>query len=131
MQREDDSVQREDDSVLISHTVQVDDYTELTLRIPKVMSALELKALTSKANKIFNLAEVPLTAKNQNTRKYSESRLTFTPRMDSDIYKHREISKLAWDEIAKMMKLPQSTVQNRMYRLKGKKMWNKSLVMGD
>ena len=45
---------------LVEHIVDIDQYVSVTLKIPKVMTALELKGLTMKANKLFNLAEVPI-----------------------------------------------------------------------
>jgi len=42
---------------LIEHVIEVDKYTELTLKIPLRMTAMELKGLTMKANKIFNLSD--------------------------------------------------------------------------
>lgn len=43
------------------HDITVDEFIEVKLKIPKVMDAMDLKALTMKANKLFNLAtlEVP------------------------------------------------------------------------
>ena len=48
----------EDD--LIEHIIDVDEYISITLKIPKVLTPMGLKALTVKANKLFNLSEVPL-----------------------------------------------------------------------
>ena len=45
---------------LIEHTVEIDNYITATLRIPKVLDAMELKALMVKANKLFNLAEIEI-----------------------------------------------------------------------
>ena len=45
---------------MIEHRVEIDDYVSATIKIPKILTAMELKALMVKANKLFNLAEVPL-----------------------------------------------------------------------
>lgn len=113
---------------LVDHKVEIDKYTELTLKIPKVMTALELKALTVKANKIFNLSEVPLVAKR--SYRSDSDRVQFTGELDKQIYKHREIGKLAWDEIAKDMKIAENKLQTRMYRLKREGLWSKKLLEG-
>ena len=52
----------EDEQELIEHTVEIDEYVSATIRIPKVLTAIDLKALMYKANKLFNIAEVPLVA---------------------------------------------------------------------
>lgn len=43
---------------LIKHTVKIDEYTEITLNIPETMSALELKGLLMRGQKIYNLAPI-------------------------------------------------------------------------
>lgn len=51
---------------IIEHIVEIDNYLSATLKIPKKLTAIELKALMMKANKLFNLSETPLVEK----RKY-------------------------------------------------------------
>lgn len=48
---------------MVEHTVEIDEYISATIKIPKKLTAIELKALMVKANKLFNLAEVPIVAK--------------------------------------------------------------------
>ena len=55
---------------MIEHTIEIDEYVSVTLKIPKVLTAIELKALMYKANKLFNLAEVPLTPGKRPRQKY-------------------------------------------------------------
>lgn len=53
----------DDEVELLEHTIYIDEYLEARLKIPKQLTALDLKALMSKANKMFNLAEVPIVQK--------------------------------------------------------------------
>lgn len=55
-------METEEENELIEHKIEIDEYVSATLRIPKVLTAIELKALMIKANKLFNLADVPLAA---------------------------------------------------------------------
>jgi len=48
----------------IEHEILVNDYIKVILSsIPKVMTPLDFKALTHKANKLFNIGEVPIVEK--------------------------------------------------------------------
>jgi hypothetical protein len=51
------------DNEMFEHIVEVDPMIEVRMKIPKRITALELKALMSKATKLFNLAEVPIREK--------------------------------------------------------------------
>lgn len=51
------------DIEIVEHEVEIDDNISATLKIPKKMTAIDLKSLMLKANKMFNLAEVPIMAK--------------------------------------------------------------------
>lgn len=51
----------------IEHTIKVDDNISMTVMIPKVITALEFKALSMKANKIFNIADVCIQDKPSRT----------------------------------------------------------------
>lgn len=55
----------------------------------------------------------------------------FTDALDSQMYKHREMSKLAWGEISKMMKIDEKKLQTRMYKLSREGKWNKKLLKGE
>ena len=52
-----------DEKDFVEHEVEIDDYITATLKIPKVMTAMDLKSLMVKANKLFNLSEVPIVAR--------------------------------------------------------------------
>lgn len=43
---------------LIEHTIVIDEYITATIKIPKILTALELAALMTKARKMFNISEV-------------------------------------------------------------------------
>ena len=62
----------EDNEGMVEHKVEIDEYVSVTLKIPKVLTAIELKALMYKANKLFNLAEVPLVPGKGARQKYSK-----------------------------------------------------------
>ena len=49
-----------DETDIIDHIVEIDSHISATLKIPVRLSAIELKALMVKANKLFNLSETPL-----------------------------------------------------------------------
>lgn len=51
-----------EENELVPHIVEIDNYTEVTLKIPKRLSVMALKGLLTKANKMFNIAEVPIDA---------------------------------------------------------------------
>lgn len=50
------------------HIIEIDQYTELILKIPKKMNAVELKGLCTKATKLFNMSEIPLPKKSISNR---------------------------------------------------------------
>lgn len=52
-----------DERDLVEHTIEIDEYASAVLKIPKQLTAMDLKALMHKANKLFNLAEIPLVPK--------------------------------------------------------------------
>ncbi len=79
---------------LVEHTIVVDEHVEVTLKIPKVMNALELKSLSTKATKLFNLAEVPIV--NNKTRGNGWSN-----QMERILYTLKTTTKLGWDDIGK------------------------------
>ncbi len=49
---------------LIEHSIVVDEYITATIKIPKQLTAMEFKALATKANKLFSLAEVQIVDTN-------------------------------------------------------------------
>jgi hypothetical protein len=75
---------------MLTHIIFIDEYMRLEWRIPKVITPLQLKAMNSKVNKLFNLSEVqiaedqaqPITKisqsyiKKRKYRKYGDSHWT-------------------------------------------------------
>lgn len=53
---------------IVEHKVEIDDSISATLKIPKVLTAIDLKALMHKANKLFNLAEVNIQDRKQDKK---------------------------------------------------------------
>ncbi|KKM60141.1 hypothetical protein LCGC14_1544840 [marine sediment metagenome] len=50
----------EEENEIVEHTVEIDDYVSVKLKIPKVMTAMDMKALMQKANKLFTLSDTPM-----------------------------------------------------------------------
>jgi hypothetical protein len=48
---------------LIEHTIEVDEYISATIKIPKVLSALDFKSLMVKADKFFKISEPSIVQK--------------------------------------------------------------------
>lgn len=46
------------EGVLVEHFIDIDENIRVSIKIPKMMNAMTFKALTYKANKIFNIAQV-------------------------------------------------------------------------
>ena len=64
-----------DKNEVVEHIVVVDEYISAILKIPKELSALDLKALMVKSNKLLNLAEVRIyDGPERSTQKYDTSR---------------------------------------------------------
>jgi len=96
----------------IEHEIKIDDNIIVKMNIPKVLTAIELKALMHKANKLFNLSEVTIV---DTKRKYvSRNKKDYT-KIDDLIHKGHTISK-----IAKKMGMSNQGVSNRKYALKKK-----------
>lgn len=53
----------EESEDIVEHIVEIDSYVSVTIKIPKRLSAIDLKALMAKANKMFNLSETPIIEK--------------------------------------------------------------------
>ena len=58
---------------LLEHEIVIDEHIKVTLMIPKKLSALELKALMVKSNKLFNLSEVPIINKKKYNHIFSDN----------------------------------------------------------
>lgn len=56
-------MQPESEEVLLEHTLRIDKYIEVSLKIPKVLTPDELMALTLKAGKLFRMSEVEIKPK--------------------------------------------------------------------
>lgn len=51
------------------HTIIIDPYITIAWKIPKVITPIELKAMSSKVNKLFNLSEVQIIEQSTSTAK--------------------------------------------------------------
>lgn len=117
---------------LVEHTIEIDKYTQLTLKIPKVMSAMDLKGLMVKANKIFNVSEVSITGRNGRMGRPPGSgrgHRLFTPEIDAKMYKLRETDKLSWSKIDDALGI--TNTDKHYHYLKKKNRWNKNLLKAE
>jgi len=51
----------DENNEMLSHKIVIDNFMTLEWKIPKVITPLELKAMSSKVNKLFNLSEVQVS----------------------------------------------------------------------
>lgn len=63
----------ENEKELIEHKLVLDEFLELSIKIPRVLTATDFKALTTKANKLFRLADVPIV-EDRKPRQYTSRR---------------------------------------------------------
>ena len=126
---------------LLEHIVDIDKFMEVRLKIPKRLNALELKALMSKANKMFNLADVPIVAehttiqplKNVGGRPRTWMRV-WNDKIELDLARLR-IDGFTAPEIAQFLNekynlhLSKGRINSKVYDLKHKdKKWGKLLM---
>ena len=72
---------------LIEHTVEVDDHILVTLKIPKVLNAMELQGLMEKSRKLMSLASTPTGVAPPKGRRTTYTRVKYTPEMDKLVKK--------------------------------------------
>ena len=116
---------------ILTHYIKVDDYTELVLKIPKVLTAIELKALMVKANKIFNISEVPMRVETPKTTDFdppSKLHSRMGKEKDAMLYQLIEVSKVGWNEAVAKLGIPKQKLANRKWYLANNGQWNKKLL---
>lgn len=69
---------------LIKHQIKIDDFMLLEWKIPRVITPLELKAMTFKINKLFNIAEVSITEESED-KKISYTSGKWTPELEKKL----------------------------------------------
>lgn len=79
----------------IEHIVEVGDDIEVKLKIPYRLTAMELKALSMKANKLFGLSDVPLAARRTTSGTRPTNRRLFTEEMTEDVRRLRKSGMIA------------------------------------
>jgi len=98
---------------VIIHKVIIDESISAELKIPKVMTALDLKALMHKANKLFNLSETNITA----SKPRNGTTVQWTPELDKQLKKlTKEGKKPA--EVQEIMGIPKVKISHRKNYLK-------------
>ena len=107
---------------LLDHIIEVDQYTSLTIKIPKVMTPMDLKALMHKANKIFNISEVTITGTSVDRPK----RVKFTDAIRAKMYELRVNQKLSWRKIDEQLSV--RNADKHYHYLKNNDRWNKTLL---
>lgn len=113
---------------MLIHNIKIDDYTELTLKIPEVMTPIELKALMYKANKIFNLSDVPI---NESRPIKKCSSFIFNNTIRKKLYRMRVVERLDWDTVEKELNIQRKACIRHIYYLKDKNKWNEKLLEYD
>jgi len=102
---------------MITHKVIIDDSISAEIKIPKVMDAIDLKALMHKANKLFNLSETNITAS-----KRSGASVQWTPKLDKQLKKLTKEGKKP-TEVQEIMGIPKIKISHRKNYLKKTKGW--------
>jgi hypothetical protein len=112
----------------ISHKIIIDEYIEVTLKIPKVITAMGLKALMLKANKLFNLSDA-LVEETSKKRSYNYTKKPGRPVTTSlyvepvkaNIPKTKRKNLQLWDD-EKLIQLKRETLYNTPYKVKAENM---------
>jgi hypothetical protein len=110
---------------LVEHKIVIDEYTELNLKIPKFLTPIELKALMVKANKIFNISDVPI-AQQSLVNGGRKSRL-WDSEKDSSLYRMKK-NNTPWSEIEERIGITKQKCHGRISYLKKHGRWNDSLL---
>lgn len=58
-----------DERKRITHYIKLNDDIEVHMKIPEVLNSMEFKAITTMANKLFNLSEVPIVQQNMGVKR--------------------------------------------------------------
>ena len=94
--------------------IQLDEFIKVEMQIPKVMDALQFKALMTKANKLFNLAEAPLEVAPKEPKKYAK-RIEWTKEMIDVLRKNTDKKP---KELAKILNISSEKISNKIHQLK-------------
>lgn len=100
---------------IVEHKIIIDDNMSATLNIPKELTAIELKALMHKANKLFNLSETTISNKNLRgnyKRLSNEEKKEMVTQYDK--------GKEAREKLCQKYKITMDALNKKIYYLKGK-----------
>jgi len=106
----------------IEHEVIVDDNIIVKLKIPKILTAMELKALSMKADKLFKLSDATMPRTFSNTK----GTAMFSAEQTEDIVIFKEAEKLNYEQITEKLNKKYGTnfikksVQSRYYNARDK-----------
>lgn len=72
---------------LITHQIKIDEFMTLDWKIPRVITPLELKAMTFKINKLFNIAEVSISSEEESApeKKSEKNFVTWSPEFTEEL----------------------------------------------
>ena len=84
----------------IEHEIIIDDNILVKLKIPKVLTAMELKALSMKADKMFKLSDAVMPPTAHKGRPSKSVASLFTDEMGYDIVMMRDEEQLPYEAIA-------------------------------
>lgn len=106
------------DNGFFAHIVEIDRYTEVTLKIPKRLDAIELKALCAKATKLFNMAEVVVNPNIQRKIYAPKAKLSLQEKKDYIIEFERAKRDGTIDDLAKEKGLTPYQYKQKAYQMK-------------
>ena len=101
---------------LLLHTIKVDEYISVDMKIPRELDALSLKGLMLKANRLLNLSEVAIPVATPKTRNKvngfwtEEKRVAFKKEL-----KAAKTNQLAFASFGKKHGIADTTARNEFY----------------
>lgn len=83
----------------VKHEIIIDEYITTSIMIPERMTALEFKAITTKANKLFNISDVPIVATTRQTNNSKRKNFTKADRdLIAKLYKQKKTTEYIANE---------------------------------
>ena len=129
-----------DEKKLIEHTIRIDAYMEVVMKIPEVLDAVELESLMLKSRKLFALSNIPLRKRGYNKPSLEPSpgpdnsesvpNGKFTAEMDAQLFRSKK-NNMTWEKISHKLGKDKKKCMARMSYLKMSGRWNPSIMEGD
>ena len=110
-------IEMEKENELIEHKIKIDEYISAEIKIPKVLTAMDLKALMYKANKLFNLAEVPIVEKRKYVRNGKDIVVNNTEDVEF-LEKYNKLDIIGRKELAKSIGITVRALYQKVFYIK-------------